>query len=51
MKKITCKYRCQECKHEFEREIPGPIICEKCSHKYIDLLNYKEVLKHLKNNE
>lgn len=41
---MTCKYRCQKCGYRFEKEKPGPVECPKCSHLYIDWLNFKEVL-------
>jgi len=45
---MNCQYRCQQCKHEFETEKPGPVTCSKCGHLYIDWLNFKEVIKSLK---
>lgn len=45
---MKCKYRCQQCGYEFEEEKPGPVICKKCGHLYIDWLNFKEVIKSLK---
>jgi len=47
-----CKYRCGTsdfpgCGHCFERKKPGPIVCTKCGHKYVDWINYKEVFTYL----
>lgn len=39
------KYRCQKCGFHFDRENPGPVICPKCNHNYIDWENAQEVLK------
>jgi rRNA maturation endonuclease Nob1 len=41
------KYRCQKCEFYFENERPGPTICPKCGHNYVDWLNHIEVLKAL----
>ena len=45
---MNCKYRCQQCKYEFEEEKPGQVTCPKCGHLYIDWLNFKAVIKSLK---
>ena len=44
---MNCKFKCRKCQHEFENEKPGPTQCPKCSHLYVDWLNWKEVLRKL----
>lgn len=40
---MNCKYRCQGCGYEFEREQAGPVMeCPKCGSRYMDWLNFKK---------
>jgi len=50
MIKPNCKYKCQKCYCEFEREKPGPVVCENCGHNYVDWLNSVEVLAYIYNH-
>jgi rRNA maturation endonuclease Nob1 len=47
--KMSYRYRCQKCRHCFEKSKPGPVVCNNCGHLYIDWLNFKEVLESLGN--
>jgi hypothetical protein len=50
MEQPKCKYKCQQCQHEFWREKPGSVTCEICKHKYVDWINSVEVLTYLYNH-
>ena len=45
---VICRYVCQRCGFEFERDKPGQVICGRCGYFYIDWLNFEEVLKSIR---
>ena len=45
---MICRYVCQRCGFEFERDKPGEVICGRCGYFYVAWLNFKEVLEGIK---
>ena len=47
---LIAKYKCMKCKHKWEGK-PGPVICPKCSHVYVEWLNHKEIMDQIELNK